>query len=477
MDLLEAQASVLSVAPAFDNHVAAGILGSSEDWLTRFGGGDKTDPITSLRLAGLLVEWSGVMRIADPLKSELASRLAAESPATYRACAHTFSAHARNGFHTRLAQVLGDRGAAVSVAVLDVAGADPDSESSSIRSLIATLQTSSSRPVDTAAAIRQLSQSPARRTTTDRLAAFLTGLHDWRLGRHDEASHQLELVLASRRDDQIEAIARHLVGVYRAEQRDFDSSLLYLETASDLLRRLGDRRGLTQALTSFGRVLAGSAMSHVAFPNKPDFETEQLVRAAKILDEAIAMGQDLHDNVLAGRAILELARVEYASERIDAAIDLAEDAARVLSHHQPDLVNVYTYMGTWYREAGRTDEAREVLRKAAEIAEKSGSSDAALGRILNVQASADRRAGLTDEAIRNARDSVEIGRRLGDNRHTAHALHTLAASLLDLNTQEAQKEAILLLNEARALLEHLGDSKGVGMVDTTLARTLGPHRA
>lgn len=470
MDLLEAQASVLSVAPAFDNHVAAGIFGSTEDWLTKFGGATESDPIASLRLAGLLVEWSGVMRIADPLKSELAARLAVENPTTYRACAHTFSAHARNGFHTRLATALGERGAAVSVAVLDVAAAEPDSESSSIGSLIATLQTSSSRPIDTAAAIRQLSQSPTRNITTDRLAAFLAGLHDWRLGRHPEASDQFESVLASRKDDQIEAIARHLVGVHRAEQRDFDSSLLYLETATDLLRRLGDRRGLTQALTSFGRVLAASAASHVAFLNRPVFEAELLVRAAKILDEAIAIGTDLHENVLTGRAILEQARVEYASERIDAAIELAEDAARVLSHHQPDLVNVYTYLGSWHREAGRTDEAREVLRTAAAIAERSGGSDAALARVLNVQASADRRAGLTDDAIRNARDSVEIGRRLGDTRHVAHALHTLAASLLDLNSHEAQAEAAQLLNEARALLEYLGDAKGVSMVDTTLSR-------
>lgn len=473
MDVLEAQTSVLSVAPGFDQDVAADILAGARDWLSAFEGVNE-DPIATLRLAGLISESRGVMRIADPLRTQLVSWLASEHPAQYRASANTFTTHARNGFHERLVELLGNRGAAVTVAVLNTAAAESDSEQARTDELLSTLQTHASRSVDTAAAIRQLNRSPLRRTTMDRLTSFLTGLYEWRAGQHARAAEQFELVLSRRGDDRIEAIARHLLGVYRAEQRDFPASLLYLETAVDLLRKLDDTRGLAQTLTSFGRVLAASATVASASAENPDIASEQLLRATAILDEAVAIGNKLEDDVLKGRALLELARVEYASERIDTSVVLAEEAASALSHHERELLSVYVYLGTLYREAGLTDRAREVLQKAAQLASKINASDGTLARILNVQASADRRAGLTDDAIRTARESVAIGQRLSDRKHIAHALHTLAASLLDLGTPEAASDARRYLVEARALLEQLGDTKGVSMVDDTLRRASRP---
>jgi tetratricopeptide (TPR) repeat protein len=410
------------------------------------------------------------MRIADPLRAELARRLAMDHPARYRESASTFSEHARNGFHHRLAQVLGDRGATVTVAVLDLAAADKDSERSHAEWLLDVVNTDPDLAADASAAIRQLEQSPLRRPETDRLATLLQGLYEWGQGGYKNASEQFELVLSRQEGDRTEAIAQHLLGKYRSEQGDFGAGLLHLRTASDLLRKLGDPPRLAQALTSYGRALIDSAQVGAPSINTVEIASEQLRMATAALEEAVGISTKAGDDLVRGLALLELSRAEYASERIDAAIKLADDAAAALANHDRELLGAYTYTGFLYKEAGLQDRAREMLREAANLSAKTEASDLGLARLLSVQASADQRAGLTQDAINEVQESIAIGRRSGDRQHTAHALHTLAAVLLDLDNAEASNEAIEYLHESRAILKEIGDKKGIQMVEETLDR-------
>jgi tetratricopeptide (TPR) repeat protein len=471
LHLLEAQASLLSVAPAFDGRIAADLLDRSKDWLSSFD--DRVaDPIVALRLAGLIVEWKGVMRIADPLRADLARKLAEEHPQQYKASARGFTEHARNGFSDKLQTALGARGAEVSIAVLGVTAADTENESEGIDRLISTLQQPSSRHVDTAAAIRQLEQSAVPRPSIERTKLFLLGLYDWRRGEQKIAAERFEQILARPSGDHIEGISGHLLGVYLAEHGDLKSSLLLLHSSSELLRKLDDRRGLAQTLTSYGRILRASALSQAMSSDRAEVAEEQLFSALSILDEAVSIGDDIGSGTIEGLALLELSRVEQASESLELAIESAEEAATILAGDQGShLLHVYVHLGSLYRDAGRPDEARVALRTAAEIARDIGAADLTLARILNVQASADRRAGLLDEAIESARESVAVGERLRDRKHTAHALHTLGVALLDIGVPDATEEAIGHLNRSLDLLRTLGDSKGIDMVERTLRRT------
>jgi hypothetical protein len=224
MDRLEAQASVLSVPPAFDEHIAADILQNSSSRLSNLKG-DSPNPIAALRLAGLLVEWRGVMRIADPLRAVLSRRLATDDPAWYRESASTFSRHARNGFNHRLAQLLGKRGAIVTLAALELAAADKDSERMQADRLLDVLETDSSRAVDTMAAVRQLERSPLQRAETDRLASLLRGMYEWGQGRQQTASEQFELVLKRGEGDRAEAIARQQLAQIAAQLEEQTAEL------------------------------------------------------------------------------------------------------------------------------------------------------------------------------------------------------------------------------------------------------------
>ncbi|WP_101947340.1 hypothetical protein [Mycobacterium sp. 3519A] len=469
MDRLEAQASVLSVPPAFDADVAADILRSSHAWLSELKG-DDSDPISALRIAGLLVESQGVMRIADPLRAELARRLATDHPAQYRESATAFSRHARNGFHGRLAHLLGDRGAMVSAATLGLTAADKESEREQADWLLEVLTTEPVRTVDAAAAVRQLERSPLRRPETDRLAALLHGLYEWGQGCQQNASEQFELVLSQREGDRTEAIAEYLLGAYRAEQGDHSSGLLHLGAAIDLLRKLDDSPRLAKALLSYGRALIAGGHAGAASIDTVEVASEQLRMATAALEEAVAIAIKVGDDLIKGLALLELSRVEYSSERIDAAIKLAEDAARALADHDRELLGALTFMGFLYREAGLRDEARQALTDAANLAARTEAPDLSLARLLNFQASMDQRAGLVHEAIDNARESVAIGRRSGDRQHTAIALHTLAAILLDINSADATNEAVEYLQESQALLKDIDDKNGIEMVERTLER-------
>ncbi|MGV0780288.1 hypothetical protein [Mycolicibacterium sp. XJ775] len=468
MDRLEAQASVLSVPPAFDEDVASDILRNSHAWLSELKG-DDSDPISALRIAGLLVESEGVMRIADPLRAELARRLARDHPVQYRNSATAFSTQACNGFHRRLAALLGDRGAMVSAATLGLTAADKDSERQQADWLIEILTTEPVRAVDAAAAVRQLERSPLRRAETDRLAALLQGLYEWSQGFQQNASEQFELVLSQREGDRTEAIAELLLGTYRVEEGDNSSGLLHLSAAIDLLRKLDDSPHLAKALISYARALVAGSHGGAASIDALDMASEQLRMATAALEEALGIAIQASDDLIKGLALLELSRVEYASERIDAAIKLAEDAAGALANHDLELLSALTFMGSLYREAGLRDEARQALTDAANLAARTEASDLGLARLLNLQASTDQRAGLVRDAIINARESVAIGRRSGDHQHTAIALHTLGSILLDLNSAEATNEAVEYLQESRALLKDT-DKKGIEMVEQTLQR-------
>lgn len=468
MDRLEAQASVLSVPPAFDEDVAADILGSSHAWLSELKG-DDSDPLSALRIAGLLVESQGVMRIADPLRAELARRLAADHPAQYRESATAFSRHARNGFHHRLAHLLGERGAMVSAATLGLTAADEESERERADWLLEVLTTEPVRTVDAAAAVRQLERSPLRRPETDRLAALLQGLYEWGEGCQQNASEQFERVLSQREGDRTEAIAELLLGTYRAEQGDVVSGLLHLGAAIDLLRKLDDSPRLAKALISYARALVAGHQGGAASVDTVEMVSEQLRMATTALEEAIGIAIQASNDLIRGLALLEFSRVEYASERIDAAIKLAEDAAGALGDHDREYLSALTFVGSLYREVGLRDEARQALTDAANLAARTEATDLSLARLLNLQANTNQRAGLLDDAINNAQESVAIGKRSGDRQHTAIALHTLGAILLDLNTADATHKALEYLQESRALFKDT-DKKGIEMVEKTLDR-------
>src|SRR4051812_18073752 len=158
LDSLEAQAAVLSVPPVFDEQSGREVLESLTKASPIFAGQLDRDPIRSLRLAGLVLEWNGVLRIAEPMREDLRRRLAIELPVEFRQAASQFAAQAANGFGERLTSVLGSQPAAITEAILRLLGTAPNSGNESIDELVAlvTGPGSRGRRIDGLAAARQL---------------------------------------------------------------------------------------------------------------------------------------------------------------------------------------------------------------------------------------------------------------------------------------------------------------------------------
>jgi tetratricopeptide (TPR) repeat protein len=149
------------------------------------------------------------------------------------------------------------------------------------------------------------------------------------------------------------------------------------------------------------------------------------------------------------------------------AIQTAEQSVELLKGDSEDGVWARTVLGSLYRSIGDMQSAASVLEDGSAIANRLGTGSLELARLLNVQASTDRRAGNHAAAVKHARESVEIGRRLRSRRHLSQALYTLAIVLIDLSGEKELEEAGEALNESARLLSELNDRRGLTMVTTT----------
>lgn len=464
MRLLEAEAAVLSVPPVFDERTARDVL----EALGAMGRDVKAgDTLRLLRLAGVLEEWqNGFLCVAEPLRQDLRVRLADEAPETFRAAAGRFAEHAANGFGDRQAIALGQRPAAVSAAVLRVMATPPDQADEPLNELVELVAIApAGRRGDGTAAARQLAALPGRASAVTRAVQFLLAFDEWCDGHRQAGADRFARVIGGPRDRQ-EAIARHLLGVHAAAQGDNARALDHLRTAVDLLRGLHDRGGLAQTLTTLGRVLRTTTQSN---PSDLASQEDWLAQAAAALEESARLGSELGEGDIEGRALAELARLELAQGSLDTAIEVGEHALTLL-RRPDDVMEIQLLLGRLFRDAGMDELAGWALDAAAEIAASSSKEDRSLARVLNVQASADRRAGRTDDAIERARRSLAIGEALGDRRHTAHAMHTLAAALLDRGAPGDREEAGRLLVTSSDTLTALGDRRGADMVANTNLR-------
>jgi tetratricopeptide (TPR) repeat protein len=363
-------------------------------------------------------------------------------------------------------------GADLNLAVLALAAAEESRRPAETDKLLDVLQSAAvvGRVGDTAAAIRLLKRSAPPDPHFSRLSTFLFGMYEWQIGHRRESSDYFEAMLNRPHADRPEAIARHLLGVYRAEQGKLPEALVHLQMAIEQLRALNGARDLAQTLTTYGGVLRVSAVAARAVNPGSEEATKQLQTASESLIDAIQIARELGDNLQLGLAQLELARVERTSENIDEALSLANESAESLSEFTEHLIPVYTLLRNLYRDDDQYSKAREVLGLASELADQTDEQDPSLARILNAQASADRRAGRIDDAIINARRSVDIGNRLGDRKQYALALHTLAAALIDQNLAATAAEAAGYLTTAKSILNSFGDTRGVEMVERTETR-------
>lgn len=454
---------VLSAAPWFDEPTAADLLqlAPGSDSLR-----DGEDPpsLRDIRLSGVLIHRGNASRVAEPLRSELRNSLYSENEELYLRAIGVFVQHAQNGFSSALTAVMGSHGSWLNVKALSVVAGD---DGSAFDDLIDGVQESRVRSSSAVAedAARLIEHYSFK---TDRRTDFLNGLALWNRGERVAATMHFERVLEEKRDDRASAISGHLVGVTRYSEGELGSAIELLSESVQILRELEDLPGLAVTLTTLGRVHREVFRTHESHAD--------LVRAIQVLEEAAELAPRV--SVGRGRALTALAQCYQDDGDSDRALRLASDAVELLSAGD-DAVSARTTLALISREVGDETGYEAALEDAARYAEKHHVGDVQLARLLNMLAASRRRAGDLEGARDAAQRSLQMGRRMNDQRHIAHAAHTLAAINLDSLPDDPAargrrlREIERLLHESRSILAGFKNTYGIGMVDNTLSRYYG----
>jgi tetratricopeptide (TPR) repeat protein len=473
----EAHVKLLSVPPLFDEATATELVSSLSDELVE-GSSKAPDFLISLRLAGLLTGHSGCWQISDATRVEFRELLIQENPNVFQRALGICVGRMQQEFASTVRLVFGAANASllISTLALGTETSDRSAFDNVIRKLTEghRLGRSSGEYV-ARVALAQLPPEPDR----FRQMEFLLGMQAWRIHERWRAERHFDQVLTADIDDLADAIAAHLTGVTMSKRGEYATAITLLQRSISTLRRLRDVRGLCQALISRG--IAEREVS-AKLLQEADEEAANTTASALLISqadtnfhaaqdafsEAIRLAQELQDGHLAAGAHLELAACFARWGDFDTAIQEAQTARSIMPSDDPEYVRLLTQLGSFYRQCGDYDSASSILDEATRVALEQGTANIELARLLNVQAANERRQGRLSAARSHAQESVQIGRKLKDQRHLGHAIHTLAVILL----QEAKDSSQLryveqLLNESERILRGLHDSVGIGMINNT----------
>lgn len=458
--LLESSLGILSTAPWFDEATATELLGLQ----SRTPLNEASEVLSRLDRAGMFVTRGSVRRVVEPLRSHLRRSLHGDDEELYTKAVAIFAEHAAADLKPQLMGVMGNHGSALNIAALTAFA--HSEHTPSFDALVDLVQMPSdvdeAHKAATAARVYELYSFKR-----DRKSDFLRGLSLWAKGRHFEAEICFKTVLIGAKPDKARAIAAHLTGVSRHREGDLRESRRLLLQAIDDLRFLEDQPGLSVVLTTLGRVERDAY--------RETQKTESIVASISVLEEANNLNVRL--GRVDGRNLVALSQSYFAAGRLEEALTIGEQAVSD-SSSSGDAVSALCNLSVIRRESGDLPEATRLLDRASDMASRDGVKDQSLARLLNMLAANERRIGDLKGAKRHAQESLAMGRRVQDQRHIAHASHTLAGILMD-SVQPAQSEqeqqdllraATTLLNESREILISLRNRPGIDMVEATLAR-------
>jgi tetratricopeptide (TPR) repeat protein len=447
---------LLSAAPWFDDETAREILGLSAATDTV-----AEQVLSQLRRGGLIVRRGDLERIEEPNRSAWRKALFADDSELYAAALRVFAARSRGEFGEKLTSVLGEDGSfRTSRAIECVAEPHP---AEALNELVTRLEDGPDAfdPIGALSIARLIELYGYRR---DRLGEFFEGLALWSSDRRAEAADFFRNVVADRKNDRAGAIAEHLLGVSLYQEGQLVEAAAVLEQSLVDLEELNDRRGLEVTLCTYGRVL------REIYVRNGDVDALEQSRVA--LETALEYSTGLPGRRC--RTLQYLAQTETEFGEFERALELIDLAIEECSE-PVSLVNAHAVKAMTLRAAGRSDEYLAEIDLAAQLSVAHDVQGMTLARALNMAAAAHRASGDLVQAERLARRSVRIGEREENDRHIAHARHTLAAILIDSLgetsiTPERVSEIRGLLSEARATLAGFRDSRGVGLIEATGSR-------
>jgi tetratricopeptide (TPR) repeat protein len=462
MTSLAHEARVLSVAPVFDAYLAGKLL--DEAGLLRAHNIREREAslvIGRLLQAGLITRFATWWRFSEPVRAFLLVSLQNDEAGLYVRLSRSLVKAMSNGSGEMFRAAVGDRGTDLTAAVLTLASATED-EPKAFADLVDELGVSSlqHRTGDVLAVSRLLAQAPPS-SDRRRQMEFVSGLAKWQVGDRKDAVPHFVAVWQAGVEDQAYGIAAHLIAAWEQGRRKPERAYPFARDAVKALGRIGDRRGLSLSLSTLGRVERDLVDSKSELAGN--------LNPIETLNRAVTVAREISPRQT-GIALGFLAGALQHARRWDEALEVAEEAERLIPTGDIELLPVLTLLGSLYRSVGRGQDGRRALLKGMRIAEDT-EDHLQVAMMSNVLAGNERYAGLLDSAVKHARRSVEIGESLGNERHLSHAYNTLARVLLDAGSTRADlTESLAAAEKSRALLRKFGDTRGIAFIEETIAR-------
>jgi predicted ATPase len=194
---------------------------------------------------------------------------------------------------------------------------------------------------------------PGRVQLSLRLCADVAVLWLWlRSGYLTEARRRLERAVSVAGDQDNPELGRCLRAIFwvALSQGDVDRAGIAATQAVAMFRRLGDKRGLADALSQLGRAR---------------FESGELVTARAVLDEAASLAQEVDDQRLLGQVLVSMAFLEARVGNPERALELNTIGLGIFQQHgmESQVLRQRQNIACYLREMGRVHEALQQMRE------------------------------------------------------------------------------------------------------------------
>ncbi|MBD2539852.1 tetratricopeptide repeat protein [Coleofasciculus sp. FACHB-SPT36] len=251
--------------------------------------------------------------------------------------------------------------------------------------------------------------------------------------------------IASRQEQKTEADRLFQLGIQQFRNSQFKEALQTLERVLEIRKRIGDKPGVGEALTSLGEVYNGLS---------------QYAKALESLQQALSFRKEARDKVGEGRTLTEIGATYRELGQFPKVMEILQQALGILKTTDDKVGkgNTLYNIGIVYSGQGQYPQALEFLQQALETA-KAADDKLGEGRTLNTIGGVYDSQGQYQKAIEFQQQALKILRDIGDRLGEVRTLNNLGITYRKLGRYP---QALEVHQQALAISRDIGNPANEG---------------